>query len=140
MTKNSISQIKLNCNGCGKSFYRNKHEHAKKIKRGNKNVYCSYRCYLNNTQVEGKVILCLNCKKETTNPKFCSRSCNAIYNNKKRGESSSKYRCKICGVKKNNNRQHCRKCYDNINKFKFYRRHLTLKISDVLRKAKTVKY
>ena len=28
--------------------------------------------------------LCLNCGKETTNPKFCSRSCSATFNNKKR--------------------------------------------------------
>lgn len=26
--------------------------------------------------------ICLNCNKETTNPKFCNRSCAAIYNNK----------------------------------------------------------
>lgn len=28
--------------------------------------------------------LCLNCGKETTNPKFCSKSCAACYNNKRR--------------------------------------------------------
>ena len=40
--------------------------------------------------------LCLNCGKETTNPKFCSRSCSATFNNKKR-EKIKKY-CKQCGA------------------------------------------
>ena len=42
---------------------------------------------------------CLTCGKETTNPKFCSRSCSASYNNRqypKRGDGRPKY-CKNCG-------------------------------------------
>lgn len=38
---------------------------------------------------------CLNCKKETENPKFCSRSCSATYNNKKRKQKFFK-KCKNC--------------------------------------------
>lgn len=38
---------------------------------------------------------CLNCGKNTTNPKFCSRSCSAIYNNSRR--EKKKYYCKRCG-------------------------------------------
>lgn len=43
---------------------------------------------------------CLNCKKETDNPKFCSRSCTAIFNNKfiKRIPLVEKF-CKRCGNK-----------------------------------------
>ena len=39
---------------------------------------------------------CLECGKETTNPKFCSRSCSARYNNKKR-KKIQKF-CIICGA------------------------------------------
>ena len=45
------------------------------------------------------MIACLQCGKETTNPKFCSQSCSATYNNKKypkRGKGKKKF-CKSCG-------------------------------------------
>lgn len=29
-------------------------------------------------------MLCINCSSETSNPRFCSRSCSASYNNKRR--------------------------------------------------------
>ena len=38
---------------------------------------------------------CLNCGKNTNNPKFCSRSCSQTYNNKLRPKK--KYFCKKCG-------------------------------------------
>jgi len=50
---------------------------------------------------------CLNCKKETDNPKFCSRSCAAIYNNKKFPKRKSTIKnnsfCLWCGGKLNKN-------------------------------------
>lgn len=55
---------------------------------------------------------CLECGKETTNAKFCSRSCSASYNNRKypkRGDGKPKY-CKNCGVKliePNNDTKYC---------------------------------
>lgn len=39
---------------------------------------------------------CLSCKKETTNPKFCSRSCSATYTNKKYPKRKTKKVCTIC--------------------------------------------
>lgn len=39
--------------------------------------------------------LCLNCGKETNNPKFCCKSCAAIYNNTHRERKA--YRCQKCG-------------------------------------------
>ena len=39
---------------------------------------------------------CLECGKETNNPKFCSHSCSATYNNKKK--TKTKY-CENCGKK-----------------------------------------
>ena len=54
--------------------------------------------------------ICLFCKKETSNPKFCSSSCAASFNNKiypKKVKSSST--C-ACGIKINNNQKLCSKC------------------------------
>lgn len=38
---------------------------------------------------------CLNCNKDTKNPKFCSKSCSATYNNKKRGKRREETKRKI---------------------------------------------
>lgn len=42
-----------------------------------------------NSNIHNKEIvmnICLYCKKETLNPKFCNNSCSASYNNKKEKE------------------------------------------------------
>lgn len=43
---------------------------------------------------------CINCNKPTNNPKFCSKSCSATFNNKKtpKRKKTKKYFCKVCGV------------------------------------------
>lgn len=47
--------------------------------------FCTYQCSVLAKQPVPKP--CLNCRQETTNPKFCSHSCSAIYNNHSRDES-----------------------------------------------------
>jgi len=43
-------------------------------------------------------MICLNCKKETSNPKFCSRSCSATYSNKNNPKRKPKIQvCSKCG-------------------------------------------
>ena len=39
---------------------------------------------------------CLNCEEETINPKFCSRSCSASYNNVKFPKRTIKRKCTQC--------------------------------------------
>jgi hypothetical protein len=39
---------------------------------------------------------CLNCEEETINPKFCSRSCSASYNNIKFPKRTIKRKCTQC--------------------------------------------
>jgi predicted nucleic acid-binding Zn ribbon protein len=39
---------------------------------------------------------CLNCLEETTNPKFCSRHCSTIYNNKIHPKRKPEHHCKMC--------------------------------------------
>ena len=54
-------------------------------------------------------IQCKNCGKKTKNPKFCSQSCNATYNNTRRyGPPDT---CKICGKRTRRNLTTCRECY-----------------------------
>lgn len=64
----------LICQHCQESF---------KQKRTNKNhhqKFCSVSCHLA-SQEPKEIRLCLQCNKETTNPKFCSQSCSASYTN-----------------------------------------------------------
>ena len=42
------------------------------------------------------MINCLNCNKETNNPKFCSRSCSATYTNKHYPKKKTKKICTWC--------------------------------------------
>jgi hypothetical protein len=67
---------------------------------------------------------CVNCKKLTKNPKFCSRSCAASYNNKYKKKTISY--CLNCKIELKNNRKkycnhNCRELYrynDFIQKWK----------------------
>jgi len=54
---------------------------------------------------------CLNCKTETVNPLFCSKSCAAIYNNKKYPKRFKTKECKSCNTKIASSRTYCQKCY-----------------------------
>ena len=58
------------------------------------------------------IIKCLNCSKETKNPKFCSRSCAAQTNNKKfpkRKPSFKRATCQ-CGKQVRNSCDKCKEC------------------------------
>jgi hypothetical protein len=57
--------------------------------------------------------LCVGCSAETSNPKFCSRSCAAKYNNKEGRSPKRKPEgfCKDCGVPNTKSRSRCRPCY-----------------------------
>lgn len=62
--------------------------------------------------------LCASCGKETTNPKFCSRSCAAITNNTKfpkwEKKPKKKYYCKKCGILIASRNVTCSSCSRNI--------------------------
>ena len=57
--------------------------------------------------------ICHHCQQQTQNPKFCSRSCSAIFNNKKYPKRSPSVRfkfCKMCGKPCNTNKsKYCSK-------------------------------
>ena len=54
---------------------------------------------------------CKNCTIETANPKFCSRSCAATYNNKKTPKRSFENRCADCQKPNTKSRTYCKECW-----------------------------
>ena len=56
---------------------------------------------------------CLCCGVETSNPKFCSRSCSAVVTNKfKKKRARGSYPCRDCGAQKLTRRHtYCQSCY-----------------------------
>lgn len=61
------------------------------------------------------IIKCVNCTKDTTNPRFCSRTCGAVYNNKAFPKRKRKVRTKIfcekCGKElSKNGKIRCKSC------------------------------
>ena len=63
--------------------------------------------------------ICLNCQKETINPKFCNRSCAASYNNKVKPKRQKEIKlCIICGKPA--------KQYNNSNRMSKYCEECTL--------------
>ena len=50
-----------------------------------------------NTSPRRVILLCANCNAQTNNPKFCSRSCSAIYTNRQNPRRLRTKRCKGCG-------------------------------------------
>lgn len=55
-------------------------------------------------------MLCFTCNKETKNPKFCSRSCSAIYTNQFKPKRQPEHHCKICNMLINCKRRYCDNC------------------------------
>lgn len=54
---------------------------------------------------------CVQCSKETTNPKFCSRSCSASYNNKLNPKRLPEGRCTRCGRPITSGYTYCKQCF-----------------------------
>lgn len=61
-------------------------------------------------------MICNNskCKKETTNPKFCSRSCSAVVNNKLYHKRKVESTCDRCKNPCTTTRRFCRSCWSII--------------------------
>jgi hypothetical protein len=89
------------CRGCGRNYTT---ATVPKSKRGEKSKH----------REKPLIILCPECGKETTNPKFCSSSCAAARNNRlypKRAKST--VTCKRCGrefIRKGRERRICSNC------------------------------
>lgn len=103
----------LVCSNCGVSFDR----HLRRNEE-HKNYFCCSSCHkefraVNKPKPSG---FCLNCKKPTSNPKFCNRSCSVSFNNrldpkrKKSGKSLLNGSCRHCGVPVPSRSSICKAC------------------------------
>jgi hypothetical protein len=54
---------------------------------------------------------CIFCNEQTSNPKFCSRSCAAKYNNVLYPKRTTESRCKICNDKIWKGKTYCKHCW-----------------------------
>ena len=95
--------IKVRCKNCNKIFLKDKGHYKENIKFGH-NFYCSRKCEYK-YKTKRKTLICENCGKKfertlhAISPhNFCSQSCAAIINNKKRPErNAKKIKCRNCG-------------------------------------------
>jgi len=55
---------------------------------------------------------CLTCGFETKNPKFCSKSCSAKYNNKAYPKRCVEGHCRRCSSLISSTRTYCKSCWD----------------------------
>jgi len=55
---------------------------------------------------------CLTCKSETSNPKFCSRSCSAIVSNKTSKKRELEGKCEKCQIQITSSHKYCVSCRD----------------------------
>jgi hypothetical protein len=61
---------------------------------------------------------CIECSNETDNPRFCSRSCAAKYNNKSKPKRLPQHQCKNCGKFVNAKHRYCSvECKNNYHKY-----------------------
>jgi hypothetical protein len=98
----------MNCMYCDKEF-------DKKVQN---QLYCSNECgilYRRNLLKNRKNTKCLVCNNPTHNPKFCSSSCAAVYNNHtypKRVRTPNS--CIVCGNQTDFGRKRCKNCIEQL--------------------------
>lgn len=73
---------------------------------------------------------CLVCQTETTNPKFCGRSCSTTHNNLINPRRRKTKQCP-CGVLVLSNRKYCKDCRNNL-----YKDWTSITKGDIKNKAK----
>ena len=59
-------------------------------------------------------IACINCEKQTNNPKFCSKSCSSTYNNRIRKRKRKSFTCSYCGSVFTKRRKFCDDCSSQL--------------------------
>lgn len=61
-------------------------------------------------------MFCKECKTKTSNPKFCSRSCAASFNNRAKPKRSPESTCARCGTPNTKARTYCKRCWNKVSK------------------------
>lgn len=60
------------------------------------------------------MINCFQCDQPTDNPRFCSRSCAAVYNNKLKPKRARSNSCKSCGCSIRSGFTYCTPCWSGV--------------------------
>ena len=121
-------KVYIKCSHCDKDSlksYRYIRERFKESTDGVVKLFCCQKCYFDNkTSLFNIEVSCENCGKSTNNPKFCSRSCSASYNNRKSSKRVSTKTCRICNDKPMSTRSvFCEKHYEE---WKISKRSITI--------------
>ena len=61
-------------------------------------------------KINEDIMNCISCGNQTTNPKFCGRSCAAKFNNKIKPKRISSNKCKSCSLSISHNKTYCMVC------------------------------
>lgn len=90
--------------------------HLPLVKKHKAKKYCTYDCAM--VSRKKKINQCQNCGADTTNPKYCSKSCSAKVNNigvRRHGNPQSNA-CKQCGAETRNDKFCSLKCKSSSQK------------------------
>lgn len=71
------------------------------------------------------IMKCITCSNETTNPKFCNKSCAAKYNNQKFPKRKKTNNCKKCEQEISSARTYCKKCWSGEDRLNIVGRWLS---------------
>ena len=104
----NMNFIDLVCVQCNTKFQRTVSSHNRSLRQHpNSPIFCSTRCRLGG----GHWTPCIQCSLSTLNPRFCCRSCAAIYNNHHMPKRTKTQKfCKTCGHPSKHSTNHCRYC------------------------------
>lgn len=100
------------CSHCDEEF--NSRESIRK--------FCSRECSIN--AIKRPIIQCIICQQSTNNPKFCSSSCSATYNNCNlvKRSKDTRWICSVCGISNSWRKDRCWDCAGGIRKEKIFER------------------
>lgn len=125
ITDNEMEKLKsrdlipIECDICGKEFFREKHYVQSSIKEGTKIFRCNKKCY----NKQGKIVKCNYCQKEIyklpnalkkSKTYYCSSKCSCAQGNKIRWENHIPIfnKCIKCKRKIHNESKLCQSCFN----------------------------
>lgn len=95
--------IEITCDNCGNSF------NKRKDKLRDKN-FCCNACRGSYKRPPQTLKSCSFCGEDTSNAKFCSRSCAASHSNKIPKRKRKQWLCKVCSIEVPYKRKYCVDC------------------------------
>lgn len=94
-------------------------------------LFCSSKCRYRYNKYNNLNNLCLVCGTKTHNPKFCSSSCAATYNNSCYPKRELEGQCLDCGASISSSRKRCGNCNSIFNKTKAFSSTQSIRICTI---------